>query len=323
MGISASAFVRGDGPIKALVLGCMQSGKSTFIRQMVKNATKNVCATREYYRYCLQLHLLNVYRDLRKMCENLDINYGELASEFETIDTYRHREYFNDNVINAINKLKRSGLFDLCKSRQRVLHMLPQNYNHFIQNTELFVDKNYVPTEMDILLSYSQTIGENRELLTCGSIKIELLEMPGHHIWRQKWAERFADQDMCIFVIDMSEICNPNFYDRGFLENKTLDIFKEVVNHPLLKGIYWVLIFNKMDIFEEHAAGFDFKKLASHLDTAESARNFYRSQFLPVVPKTKLFHHNLSLILHKESQTFIGDMFKKIGRLNRDRKQLT
>uniref|UniRef100_A0A1I7SZJ7 FBA_2 domain-containing protein n=2 Tax=Caenorhabditis tropicalis TaxID=1561998 RepID=A0A1I7SZJ7_9PELO len=310
------------GPIRTLVLGCMSSGKTSFMRQMVKNHTKFVVMKREYYLYCVQLNILVIYRELRKVCNNLEVLIpDEQLEAFNTIDEYRHKEKFPDKIKDCIKLLKDSQLFDLCRMRQRILP-LPQNYNYLISRADDFMNDSFVPTENDIMMSYSQTAGLYREEVTCQGFKFDLLEMPGHHIWRERWTQHFDDPNLVVFVIDLSELCDSAFYDKGHLENKTVSVFSSLVNNPLLAKVYWLLIFNKIDTFNDHSAGFDFKKLASHLDTGDSAKSFYRSQFTTKLPKGKFFAHMVSLVNFKESQTILTDMFRRIGRMHRERPNL-
>ncbi|EFP07162.1 hypothetical protein GCK72_013510 [Caenorhabditis remanei] len=311
------------GPIRTLVLGCMGAGKTSFMRQMVKNHTKQVCLRREYYVYCVQLNLLNVYRELKNVCTSMEIAINEEQSKaFDTIDEYRHKEKFPQKVIDSIVVLRNSQLFDLCRMRQRILP-LPQNYNFFIQRADEFMQQDYSPSENDIMMSYSQTCGLYMEEVTCQGYKFELLEMPGHHLWRAKWAQHFDDPALVVFVIDLSELCDPAFYNQGHLENKTVSVFNSLVNNPVLANVHWLLIFNKTDTFNDHSAGFDFKRLANHLDTGDSARSFYRSQFTTKLPRGKCFAHMVSLVNFKDSQTILTDMFKRIGKMHRERPNLT
>ncbi|PIC33235.1 hypothetical protein B9Z55_013286 [Caenorhabditis nigoni] len=107
---------------------------------------------------------------------------------------------------------------------------------------------------------------------------------------------------------------------KGHLENKTVNVFTSLVSNALLAKVYWLLIFNKIDTFNDHSAGFDFKKLANHLDTGDNAKTFYRSQFTTLLPKNKCFAHMVSLV--NDSQAILGDMFKRIGKLHRERPAL-
>ncbi|CAL2039860.1 unnamed protein product [Caenorhabditis brenneri] len=310
------------GPIRTLVLGCMGAGKTSFMRQMVRNATKQVVGNRQYYLYCVQLNLLNVYRELQKVCKDMEVTITEAQQlAFDEIDTYRHKEKFTPRVIESIRTLRDSQLFDLCRMRQRILP-LPQNYNFLISRADDFMSENFIPTENDIMMSYSQTIGLSYELVTCQGYKFDLLEMPGHHLWRARWTQHFDDPNLVVFVIDLSELCDQAFY-QGHLQKKTINVFNDLTRNPILKKVYWLLLFNKLDTFNDHSAGFDFKKLASHLDTGDSAKSFYRSQFTQLLPKGKFWAHMVSLMNLKDSQDMISEMSRRIGKIHRERPNLT
>ncbi|PIC33233.1 hypothetical protein B9Z55_013286 [Caenorhabditis nigoni] len=310
------------GPIRTLILGCMGAGKTSFMRQMVRCQKKSITNNREYYLYCVQLNLLNVYRELRNVCISLEIQISpELDAAFTEIHEYRHKEKFPQKVIDAISLLRNSQLFDFCRMRQRILQ-LPQNYNYMIQRADDFMQADYIPSENDIMMSYSQTCGLVRDKVKTQGYDFELLELPGHHLWRAKWSQHFEDPDLVVFVIDLSELCDPAFYNKGHLENKTVNVFTSLVSNALLAKVYWLLIFNKIDTFNDHSAGFDFKKLANHLDTGDNAKTFYRSQFTTLLPKNKCFAHMVSLVNFKDSQAILGDMFKRIGKLHRERPAL-
>ncbi|CAD6195108.1 unnamed protein product [Caenorhabditis auriculariae] len=297
MGSSASAVGRvplsliplnGDAP-KILVLGCMGSGKSTLCRQLMSKAqARSARAARadtpactdanqersskqsrvslalhnEYYIHTLQHNLLEVWKALREVCEQLEVDVSRYAADFDVIYEFRHREDLSDKVYKSLKAIARSGLLEECQKKRRVLS-LPCNYHYFVQHTDRILHHSYCPTEADILFSYAPTVGLFEIPIRIGFSRYELIELPGHHIWRKRWPSFFAQTAVLCFLVDLSELCQAAFYS-GHLKDKTVGIFKELVQHPLLQDAGFLLLFNKKDTFDENSAGFDFRQLASH-----------------------------------------------------------
>ncbi|CAB3409753.1 unnamed protein product [Caenorhabditis bovis] len=318
--IPLTLFQTNDDSPKILVLGCMGCGKSTLIRRLVKR-NRPIAVKNMYYVHTVQFNLLKLYRELRRVCDDLNLDILAYEEDFDSIYDFRHREEISDKIHAALKRLSKSGLFEECLKKRRVLP-LPINYHYFYQHTDRILSKSYVPTETDIFMAYSETIGVNTESIKIGQSKFEITELPGHHIWRKRWPDFFSNVSVLTFIVDMSELCDQAFYT-GYLKDKTVGIYKDLVQNPIFVHTGFLLLFNKHDTFNEHSAGFDFRKLASHLRTPHEALSYYRSQFSSISPKNRTFHHIVSLTKTKEFPQAVFDSLNKIFRQQKENARLT
>ncbi|KAE9418893.1 hypothetical protein Angca_008222, partial [Angiostrongylus cantonensis] len=153
----------------------------------------------------------------------------------------------------------------------------------------------YQPTESDVLHSYAPTIGLDAHVIRLEKVRYDVLELPGHRIFRRKWSDFFRYTAVVVFIIDLSELCDSAFYT-GHLKNKTVSIYENLVQNDLLSNVGFILLFNKKDTFDDMARGFDFKPLSANLRSAQDALSYYRMLFLTASPPKRSFTHVISLL---------------------------
>ena len=80
------------------------------------------------------------------------------------------------------------------------------------------------------------------------------------------------------FMVDLAELCDPEFIDvsgrliakvrmtfQGYLKDKALKVYKEILAHELLSNAGIIIFLNRVDIFEEKALSMKFERLANHV----------------------------------------------------------
>lgn len=97
---------------------------------------------------------------------------------------------------------------------------------------------------------------------------------------------------------------------QGHLKDKTLSIFKSLLNNELLRQTSFILLFNKKDLFDAWSQGYNFEQLAPQviskifvkfsqiriqMRSGQEALSFYRNLFLHLSPVKKIFNHVVSL----------------------------
>uniref|UniRef100_A0A1I7WMT6 G domain-containing protein n=1 Tax=Heterorhabditis bacteriophora TaxID=37862 RepID=A0A1I7WMT6_HETBA len=184
----------------------------------------------------------------------------------------------------------------------------------FVQHTDRILADGFVPNEVDILYSYTPTIGLDEHLVRLGKQLYGIQELPGHHIFRRRWKDFFRYTSVIVFLIDLCELCDGAFYT-GHLKNKTTAIFEELVKNEHLKNVGFILFFNKKDAFDEQSRGFDFKQLASNVRSAEEALAFYRTSFTAISPK-RSYHHVVSLLDAPNLGNIVTESLNRIFQYN-------
>ncbi|CAJ0601656.1 unnamed protein product [Cylicocyclus nassatus] len=306
-------FNEEDEPPRILVLGCMGSGKTTLCRQLNRQ-TRSQTPVLEYYSHNLQHNVLSVWRALKLVCDELKVDYSNWENDFSVLYEFKHREKLSDKVVASLLSISRSHLLEECQRKKRTLPM-PYNYKYFVQHTNRMIADGYVPTETDILCSYTPTIGLDGHTIRMGKIKYDVLELPGHRIFRRRWSDFFRNTAVVVFVIDLSELCDSAFYT-GHLKNKTISIYEQLVQNDLLAHAGYILLFNKKDAFEDMSRGFDFKQLSANIRSSQDALSYYRTLFSAASPPKRSFHHVISLMQPTNLVPALGDSLHRIFKYN-------
>nr|CDJ85954.1 Guanine nucleotide binding protein (G-protein) domain containing protein [Haemonchus contortus] len=295
-----------DEPPRILVLGCLGSGKTTLCRQLNRQ-TRSSTPVVEFYAHNIQNNVLNVWKSLKIACDELEINYSNLKDDFKVLYDFKHREKLSDKVVASLLAVSRTSLLEECQRKKRILPM-PYNYKYFVQHTNRMIADGYLPTEADILYSYTPTIGLDGHVIRLGKSRYDVLELPGHRIFRTTM-ERLLPKYLCRRIPDRS-------LRTGHLKNKTINIFERLVQNELLNRVGFILLFNKKDAFEDMARGFDFKQLSSNLRSPQDALSYYRTVFMAASPPKRSYHHVISLINAPNLGLTLGDSLSRIFKHN-------
>ncbi|CAJ0930967.1 unnamed protein product, partial [Mesorhabditis belari] len=308
MGASASASRRGlanslfkpDREYKILVLGCMGSGKSTLCRHLVRIA-RGIPPILPYYQHTLQNNVLELYKAIAELADRMGIG----------VELYE--------AMTGLQQLIASPLYNEILNRNRRPE-LPPNHAFFVANAERILRRDYMPTESDLLYMYAMTVGLDQQTVRMHSAIFELYELPGHHVFRRKWTSFLNYTTTVIFCVDLSELCMGAFYS-GHLKDKTLSIFKDLLNNELLRKSSFILLFNKKDLFDEWSPGYNFEQLAPQMRSGQEALSFYRNLFLHLSPVKKIYNHVVSLIKSTNLGGTVVDSLTTIIRSNKENVQ--
>ncbi|PIO67709.1 hypothetical protein TELCIR_10532 [Teladorsagia circumcincta] len=120
----------------------------------------------------IEHNVLNVWRSLKIACDELEINYTNLKNDFEVLYDFKHREKLSDKVVASLLAVSRTSLLEECQRKKRILPM-PYNYKYFVQHTNRMIADGYLPTEVDILYSYTPTIGLDGHVIRLGKGRYE------------------------------------------------------------------------------------------------------------------------------------------------------
>uniref|UniRef100_A0A158PCN9 G-protein alpha subunit n=1 Tax=Angiostrongylus cantonensis TaxID=6313 RepID=A0A158PCN9_ANGCA len=150
---------------------------------------------------------------------------------------------------------------------------LTEELYNFLDSLDRIYDKNFVPTEQDILRTRIATMGVIEVCFHMKNKFWRVFDVGGQRSQRKKWVHCFDDAKAIIYVASLSE------YDQVLLEdNKTnrmqesLQLFRQVVNNKYFVRTSVILFLNKKDIFE--------KKIRHGEENYDEAAKYIEMQFL-------------------------------------------
>ncbi|KAJ3445595.1 guanine nucleotide-binding protein g(o) subunit alpha [Anaeramoeba flamelloides] len=261
--------------MKLLVLGTGDSGKSTFVKQaqiLFKDGFDE--KQRDLFKQAIRNNLI--------LHMKLLIN----AKRFLEISD---RTQPNEQIAETISKLWADSSVKEVFDRRSELQ-IPDTANYYLDAIDRIVEENYQPTDMDIVYCRIPTTGISELQFFVQEHPWRIVDVGGQKSERRKWIHQFDDVSMIIYVVAMSE------YDQNLFEDEninrmyeSLELFDSIASNRIFTRTSIILVFNKMDIFEEKIKKTDpkicFKNYTGGCDF-EKAKKFITKQFIKVV-KTK------------------------------------
>lgn len=242
-----------DKTISILLLGAGQSGKSTFMKQLVRSYGAGVVPRQLKHSALVIRHfLVAAFREMIRYCglHNLSFNPEEhvealafLAaeaplSEEDQLPVAAFKQLWNDRTMQGIVT---QGLVSSCET-----------LGYFMEKIDAIADPHFVPSEEDFIMARSMTTGISENYCTYKGHRVKITDVGGQRSERRKWIHCFQDVHLIIFFASLAE------YNQTLIEDprinrmvESIRLFEEVVRYHLLKNATIILFFNKIDVFEK------------------------------------------------------------------------
>ncbi|KAJ3304732.1 hypothetical protein HDV03_002417 [Kappamyces sp. JEL0829] len=140
---------------------------------------------------------------------------------------------------------------------------LVSNAEYLIANIQNYTDPVYLVTNEDILNVRVQTTGISETPLQLKGGMI-VYDVGGQRGLRKQWAQYFDNVNTVFFVTDLS--CYDQMLEEDGTVNRMVDaleLFKDLINSPILKRIPLVLLLNKIDMLRKKLRHSDVSKYFS------------------------------------------------------------
>lgn len=124
--------------------------------------------------------------------------------------------------------------------------------DYFFTNVERIADKNYSPTNEDILKMRKRTIGSSTYYYNFNTTNVTLIDVGGQKIERYKWQPLFEHADYLIFIASLSDF-DQNLWEEHSIRRTqdSLNLFSQIAGAEVFQDIPIFLILNKVDAFEK------------------------------------------------------------------------
>lgn len=242
-----------EKPIKMLLLGAGESGKSTIFKQM-KVINKNGYTKKELMEFVGIVHanvitsMKSMMGSFEKLGENKPDDLAKLEEQFESLAG-------EDKLTPDLGKVIQQ-MWDHPASQQmykrRNEFQLNDSAEYYFLNIERVSDPAYEPTVDDALRSRVRTTGIVQSDFMIKSMDFAMFDVGGQRNERRKWIHCFDNVDAVVFVAALSE------FDQVLFEDETqnrldeaLDLFAQIVNSKWFKDSSLILFLNKKDLFEK------------------------------------------------------------------------
>ncbi|KAI9587233.1 guanine nucleotide-binding protein G(f) subunit alpha isoform X1 [Glossina fuscipes] len=250
-------------PIKILLLGTAESGKTTIIKQMRILHINGY--TNDERRDQIPEIYQNIHESVYQLVQHMTIlglEYQSCASRNsaayiislgETAPEYMDEEYC-DHVMTLWNDL---GI-RTCFGRSNEFPLLDST-KYFLDNFERISDYDYIPSTEDILHSRKVTTGIHKitfrvkipKTLGGGEQEFRMYDVGGQRDQRNKWIQAFEGIQAVLFLISCAD------FDQSLREDplqnrlqEALNLFRGVWQNRFLASAGIIVFLNKQDIME-------------------------------------------------------------------------
>ncbi|CAI2183452.1 10268_t:CDS:2 [Funneliformis geosporum] len=233
---------------KLLLLGSSESGKTTVLKQLKIIHGKGLEDERNQYRRIVFLNVLTAMKALTGAIANLGyaLDPGNLVhlQKFNKLNSVKDSLNRNSISVQAAIQDARldddafqlftehaEGIIELWKDpaiRNAYKHAseigLQDSAKYFLKNVARFSQKDYLPTDEDILQARVRTVGVSEHKFEIDGITYKIFDVGGHRSQRHFWAPYFDDVNAIIFMAAISAFDQPLEEDPNV--NRMIDILK-------------------------------------------------------------------------------------------------
>lgn len=252
--------------VKLLLLGAGESGKSTFIKQLmiIKGDGFNERSKTEYTTI-IRSNLLQVTRSILAAMALLYIELEKqeskqdrdkillfLSDEFGKVDSDDILEVNPAKLLTIsqciINLWKDEG-FRSCHFRKKE-YQLMDSAAYYLDKAAEICALNYQPSDQDILRSRKKTTSISEYTFDIKKVQLKVIDVGGQRNERRKWLQCFDNVTSIIFLASLSD------YNLRLAENQqtnrmveSIELFATILQYPWFKKKSIILFLNKTDLF--------------------------------------------------------------------------
>lgn len=274
--------------VKVLLLGSGDSGKSTILKQM-RLIHKVPFSPQEVESY-RQLVFDNITRGLRYLLDSMEdmdlkvkdenLPYLDLVDGARDI---RDGEPFPLSFYIPLKSLWNDPNVQKAWGRGNEA-ALPENLLYFYSHLDRLFDREYQPTEQDIIRCRARTIGITETTFNLRDHEMLMVDVGGQKSERRKWIHCFQDVTSILFLVSLSG------YDQCLVEDKdanqmqdAMTIWDSICHSQWFKQTSIILFLNKNDLFEKKIPTSDIKNFFPDFDgepgDVRAGREYFKRRF--------------------------------------------
>ncbi|KAJ6242311.1 guanine nucleotide-binding protein g(o) subunit alpha [Anaeramoeba flamelloides] len=281
-----------DVEMKMLLLGTGDSGKSTFLKQM-KFLYSGGFSFHEgqTYRKAIRMGCVDYTKILLKTLRTFDLdlskeNIRNMQDFFGLVKEKPHT--FTPEIAQLIKLLWEDTAMKKC-FQQRHKFQIPASAGYFLDRITEIGDEYYKPNKNDILFCRIPTTGVKELKIEINGYTWKLVDVGGQRNERRKWVHYFDDVDILIFVIALDGYAEKLFENHLFNRmTESISVFGEIVNNSYFRKKDLVILFNKIDIFQQNLTKIPIKHAFPEYkgkNTYEEGSQFFKEKFLKCLIK--------------------------------------
>jgi len=251
--------------IKLLLLGAGESGKTTVLKQMQIIYGKGFAEDELRLQWAPRINE-NVVAAMKALCDAVeDLELIDLVEHKEEFDSFQSNEAMNGvgllspelslSEIGPVIKILWNDPGIQAAWEKRSEFQIIESHVKYFEKIDAMSEPDYTPSEEDVLLCRSRTIGIVKTVLEIDKNEFNIFDVGGQRNERRKWIHCFDEVTAVIFVAALSEYDQTLFEDSN--QNRmveAIEIFREHSTSSWFKGSALILFLNKSDLFRDKLA---------------------------------------------------------------------
>uniref|UniRef100_A0A6A7GB62 Guanine nucleotide-binding protein G(O) subunit alpha isoform X2 n=1 Tax=Hirondellea gigas TaxID=1518452 RepID=A0A6A7GB62_9CRUS len=237
-------------PMKLLLLGAGESGKSTVLKQF-RLADNQAFSTKERER-AKRAIFANLWDSLSSLLAaeeegELPVR-PELRQSYEALPRKQQREPGLETIRLIARLWKDPGIQSRLTTHGSKLELL-ESTQHFSEKIDEILKSEYLPTDEDILLLRVRTIGINVIQILEQRTMIKIIDVGGQRSERRKWLSHFDDVAAVLFLVSLSGYARVvHEAEETNQMAEAIGVFTTIVNEKSFFKSNMILFLNKCDL---------------------------------------------------------------------------
>jgi len=245
-----------DGKVKILLLGAGECGKSTVLKQ-IKYLSKIEVTKNELliYRQAIRCNAIESIQTLLLVAGELgeELRNIELMNDVEEILTVNLKhadENLTPELAKKISMMWKDEGIQSVYNKREYFHMM-DSAPYYLDEVERLAEKDFEPTEDDIIMARIRTDGFTKVDVVDGSTTYMVVDVGGQRVERRKWTAEFDEVKSIIFLEGLSGYNQCVFEGPSSNRMKeSMSLFAEIVQMEVFKNTPISVFLNKKDLFE-------------------------------------------------------------------------
>ncbi|KAJ7336750.1 G protein alpha-subunit [Mycena albidolilacea] len=234
-------------PVKILLLGSGQSGKSTILKQF------GISDAHDEFKHGIFSNTVEAMRTILEMMPQLDITADPRNERYRAMicdtPTMIETKSLSRRISYAIKMLSQDPGVREAISRFSEFQ-LSDSAEYFFDSIERLAAENYIPTIEDILHLRVKTTGVYHKEVEYDGQTLIICDTGGERCERKKWVHCFPGTTAVFFVVALNDYQKVLVEDESMNRmNDNFELWPHVINEKQLQSAKFILLFNKLDLF--------------------------------------------------------------------------
>jgi len=284
-------------PLKLLLLGAPQTGKSTFLKQLQFNFVQGFADEQrvEIIR-ALRDNLVVGFRDIIEYAEKENKDFGDSSKAavayFKEVSLAD--ETFNSELVDHAKKFwGDTKMQEMWEKKDTIPTLLVMNLDYIMDNIDRIGGKEAKANDEDILRSRQRTMQSNQISFEFKGHDFEVTDVGGQKTSRRRWSQVVENPTAIIYFTSLSDYNVRSFDGEGTKFQESVDIWKTVVETAAFSHAVLILMLNKYDLFIEKLKKVPFSKAYkkySGSDEPDEVAKYLKDRFFRTVPEDRQSH---------------------------------